>query len=73
MEFINWGNESSSQLEARQRAEREWQALVEQAVNTRLQRSQSVTTTGGVGGGSISGDDTTNRYVENGYVENYLQ
>lgn len=52
MEFINWGNESAAQLEARQRAEREWQALVEQALNLRRQQSQS--TAGAVGGGSIS-------------------
>lgn len=83
MSFINWGSETPAQLEARLRAEREWQVLVEQTLNLRRQQSKSTSATpvGAVGGGSVGGgsvDPTANQYVENDYVENdyvenYLQ
>lgn len=72
MSFINWGQETSAQIEARRRAEREWQALVEQAINMRRQQSHSTTAQAGAVGGGSKGDNTTNNYVENGYVENYF-
>lgn len=66
MSWINWGSESQQQLEIRRQFE-EQEALYEQAARIRRARAQAA------GSGGSSYDPTSNSFVEDGYVEDYLE
>jgi hypothetical protein len=68
MSFINWGNESADQREARRRYEEE-QALFEQAV--RFYRK--IGSLSGAAGSRKKIDASANKYVENDYIDNYFE
>lgn len=59
MSFINWGNETHSQIESRRRAELEWQALMEKAMNMRRQQSIQVAGVAGSSKPQITQNDLT--------------
>jgi hypothetical protein len=66
MSWINWGSESQQQLEMRRQFE-EQVALYEQAVRIRRAQAQAA------GSGGASYDPTSNSFVEDDYVEDYLE